>query len=124
MSDGPQSLVGRVGAMRPVASHLSEPEFLNLYRQIAAQLGLDDNPDGQFYDYRAALNAGARPDESGHWPSQYKQPGHPAMVVGGFHVQTGARVPGAPLAKSLQELIDLGWEPRTAQRLWAQEHGK
>jgi len=70
------------------------------------------------YDYRAAMMAGASPDASGHWPSEFKRDNHPNLVVGGFNTKTGARVPGTPLAKSVDELIRLGWEPEAARQLW------
>lgn len=107
--------------MRPVASHPPEMDFQRWYTDMAQQYDLNPNPDDptQFYDYRRAMMAGASPDEGGHWPSAFKREGHPNMVVGGFNVQTGQRVPGAPLARSVQELIDLGWEPATARQLWA-----
>jgi hypothetical protein len=114
----PQMLAMLAMPMKPVASHATEPEFQEWYRQQAEQQGLSPDPEGQFYDYRAAMAAGAQPDETGHWPSQFKQAGHPNEVVGGFNTRTGERVPGAPLARSVDELIHLGWEPQTAIRLW------
>jgi hypothetical protein len=94
--------------------------FRRWYADMARRHGLNADPDadGQLYDYRAAFKAGAKPDESGHWPSDFKKPGHPAMVVGGFHVQTGERVPGTPRA-SEAELVRLGWDAATAKRLSA-----
>ena len=71
-----------------------------------------------FYDYEAAIAAGARPDASGHWPSKWKREGHPNIVVGGFHTQTGERVPGTRRMGE-QELIKNGWPPKTARRLAA-----
>jgi hypothetical protein len=111
--------------VRPGAPALFRPEtpfneraFQQWYREAAAKLGLSSNPDSddQFYDYRAAFSAGAEPDITGHWPSQFKRPGHPAMVVGGFHVQTGERVKGTPRS-GYADLVRLGWEPDTARRL-------
>lgn len=104
--------------LRPVMSHPPEAQFQQWYADMARAHDLSPDPSGQYYDYRAAMMAGASPDESGHWPSTFKTEGHPNMVVGGFHVQTGQRVPGAPLASSVRELIRLGWEPATAQQLW------
>lgn len=40
----------------------------------------------------------------------------PSMVLGGFHIETGARVPGTPRA-DLDELIRLGWDAATAAEL-------
>lgn len=105
--------------MRPARAHATEPEFQDWYGQMARQYDLNENPEGQFYDYRSAMAAGARPDATGHWPSTFKQAGHPNEIVGGFNTRTGERVPGAPLARSLNELIALGWEPATAKQLWA-----
>lgn len=96
-----------------------ESAFRQWYSGMAKRYNLNPDPDNpsQFYDYRAAFRAGAYPDDTGHWPSDFKMEGHPNMVVGGFHVQTGERVPNTPRAQSVQELIDLGWEPETATRL-------
>jgi hypothetical protein len=95
--------------------------FADWYAGMAKQHGLSPNPDDpqQFYDYRAAFKANASPDASGHWPSTFKKPGHPNMVVGGFNVQTGARVPGSPRAKDAAELVRLGWDQQTAAKLAA-----
>lgn len=95
-----------------------EPQFREWYARMAAAHGLDRNPDSpeHHYDYRAACRAKASPDASGHWPSQFKRGGHPSMVVGGFNVQTGARVSGTRQA-SEDELIAPGWNPQTAARL-------
>ena len=85
----------------------------------------------EVYDYRSAMMAGEERDKSGHWSSDYKydftndpsmagtgRRTHPDIVVGGFHTKTLQRVPTAPLAGSVEELIILGWEPKTAQHLW------
>ena len=118
-------LMGRPGQRGPQRTgdiHLSGDDgFQSWYAQKAKQYDLNPDPESpeQFYDYRAAFGAGAEPDATGHWPSQFKKPGHPAMVVGGFHVQTGARVPGVPRAKDAAELVRLGWDPATAVRLAA-----
>ena len=113
--------------MKPVASHPPEAEFQQWMRDQRI-----DPREMEVYDFRAAMMAGAKRDESGHWPSNFKYDftdapemvatdlrTHPNIVVGGFHTKTGRRVPGAKLASSEQELIDLGWEPQTARQLWA-----
>lgn len=98
---------------------VDESAFRQWYSTMAQRYGLNPDPDdpSQFYDYRAAFQAGASPDQTGHWPSDFKIEGHPNMVVGGFHVQTGERVPNTERAKSIEELVQLGWEPETAARL-------
>lgn len=97
-----------------------ESAFRSWYADMAKQHGLSPNPDDpkQLYDYRAAFQAGASPDRSGHWPSQFKKPGHPNEVVGGFNTRTGDRVSGTPRADE-QELVRLGWDAETAKRLAA-----
>lgn len=94
--------------------------FQRWYADAAKRYGLDPNPDSseQLYDYRSAFKAGAKPDASGHWPSQFKKPGHPNEVVGGFNTRTGERVQGTPQA-SETELVRLGWDPETAKQLSA-----
>ncbi len=99
--------------MRPVASHPPEREFQSWMQER----GIDPR-ELDVYDFRSAMMAGAERDESGHWPSDFKRGGHPNLVVGGFNTKTGQRVPGAPLARSVDELISLGWEPQTAMQLW------
>ena len=91
-----------------------EPQF----QTWAKQWGIADVADDprQFYDYRAAFRAGATPDETGHWPSEFKREGHPDLVKGGFDTRTGARVPGTPQA-SEEELVKLGWSKEDAARL-------
>lgn len=89
------------------------------YRAWLRRYGVT-NPDDprQFYDFRAAFRAGATPDATGHWPSQFKKEGHPNLVVGGFDTRTGARVPGTARA-SEADLIRQGWSPIDAMRLAA-----
>lgn len=68
-----------------------EEDFKNWYAGHAKKLKLNPNPDDpqHFYDYRAAFKAGATPDETGHWPSQFKTEGHPRMIVDGVNTKTG-----------------------------------
>ena len=76
----------------------NEEEFRRWYSEKAGKLGLSPDPDDpeHFYDYRAAFRAGASQDASGHWPSQFKLPGHPREIVGGINTRTG-RPPEIPL---------------------------
>jgi len=105
----------------PTRPQPDEIAFRAWYSDAAKRYGLDADPDSpqQQYDYRAAFKAGAAPDATGHWPSDFKKPGHPQIVVGGFHVQTGERVPGTPRAKDAAELVTLGWDEKSAAQLAA-----
>ena len=102
-----------LGSMKPAVSHPPEREFQNWLQDNDI-----DPRELEVYDFRQAMMAGAKRDESGHWPSDFKYETHPDIVVGGFHTKTGQRVPTAPLAGSVDELIRLGWEPKTARQLW------
>lgn len=113
------ALLQFAASVKPEPSHPPEREFQDWYAGLAREHDLNPDPGGQYYDYRSAMMAGASPDGTGHWPSQFKQAGHPNEIVGGFNTRTGQRVPGAPLARSVDELISLGWEPSTAQQLWS-----
>ena len=68
-----------------------EDEFRPWYEQQATQQGLDLNPNARehFYDYRSAFNAGVQPDESGHWPSEFKTEEHPRYILDGMNTKTG-----------------------------------
>lgn len=68
-----------------------EARFQAWYQPLAASNGIDANPDApeHFYDYRRAYLAGAAPDETGHWPSQFKLPGHPRTYINGTDTRTG-----------------------------------
>ena len=112
--------------MQPAVSHPPEREYQNWLQARGVR-----PQEQEVYDYRSAMMDKAERDSSGHWSSDYKYDftdhpemqasdlrTHPDIIVGGFHTQTGQRVPGAPLAQSVDELISLGWEPATAQRLW------
>ena len=92
-----------------------EAEFKKWYATIATKYQLNAEPNGQFYDYRGAYLAHATPDDTGHWPSRYKQPGHPNEVVGGFSTITGKRQPGTTLATEA-ELKALGWDDDFARK--------
>lgn len=118
--------VGSRGAARvqsgqsvPKVAENSGVGFDEWYSRMAAEHGLSPNPDGQFYDYRAAFKAGAKPDASGHWPSQFKQSGHPNEIVGGFNTRTGEPEPGHELVLDVQQLIELGWDPASAKQMVA-----
>lgn len=116
---------------RAFPSHLPEAEHQTWLREQRI-----DPRELAVYDFRAAHQAGATRDASGHWPSDFKydfgdtpprasdRRTHPSIVVGGFHTKTGARVPGSPLASGVAELIELGWAPETARQLWAKRGGK
>jgi len=71
-----------------------EVAFQQWYKKYALKLGLNLNPDDpkHYYDYRAAFAAGAKPDKSGHWPSEYKLPGHPRLILKGIDTRTGKPV--------------------------------
>lgn len=111
-----------ITARRPLSADtapaVDEDVFRQWYTEKAKRYDLPENPDdpSQFYDYRSAFKAGASPDASGHWPSQFKKPGHPNEIVGGFNTRTGERVPGTPRAGE-RELVAQGWEPAAAKRL-------
>lgn len=70
---------------------MDEKKFQEWYRKWATKWKLDPNPDDprHFYDYRAAFEAGAEPNEEGHWPSEFKREGHPNQFVGGMDTKTG-----------------------------------
>lgn len=72
-----------------------EAAFQAWYATRAADQGLDPNPDDprHFYDYRAAFRAGAEPDMTGHWPSQFKLEGHPRLILDGIDTRTGQPAP-------------------------------
>jgi hypothetical protein len=96
-----------------------EAAFQRYYANWAGPNQMNPNPDDplQQYDYRAAFRQGIRPPPpGGHWPSPNKAAGHPNLIVGGFHTQTGERVPGTPRADEA-ELVRLGWAPEDAARL-------
>ena len=99
----------------PMANN--EPAFRKWYTARAKKLGLSDDPDDpqQFYDYRAAYRAGAEPDESGHWPSNFKKEGHPNLVVGVLDTRTGQPTGEQPVA-SREALTQSGWSSEAAER--------
>ena len=96
---------------------VSNPDqaFQDWYSAHAESLGLDPDPDSplHMYDYRSAFAAGQGPDIGGHWPSQFKQPGHPNEVVGGFNTITGQ--PVGDVQASPDQLRELGWQTDPSQ---------
>ena len=62
-----------------------ENSFQDWYAEWVSKLNLNPNPDDprHYYDYRAASKSGATPDESGHWPSEFKLLNHPNRFVNG-----------------------------------------
>lgn len=106
----------------PTPLQVDQPGFRDWYTTWATRERMNPNPDarGQDYDYRKAFRRGVTPPRTSlgeHWPSEAKAKGHPNRVVGGFDTVTGERVPGTPRARTVDELISLGWEPTTAHQL-------
>jgi hypothetical protein len=60
-----------------------EAAFMLWYATHAAKNGIDQDPDNpeHKYDYRAAFQSGQGPDETGHWPSEFKAQDHPNRYV-------------------------------------------
>lgn len=92
--------------MKDSSSH-EDAAFRQWYSTVAQQQGLDSNPDApeHFYDYRAAHEAGAAPDDSGHWPSTFKKEGHPQLYVDGQDTRTGEPIP-KPMASHMAQPAD------------------
>lgn len=84
-------------ASKPIPDS-DEVAFQKWYAGHASTLGINPNPDDpqHKYDYRAAYKAGAIPDASGHWPSQFKAPDHPNRYVNGVDTITGQSITSAP----------------------------
>lgn len=89
----PEEIIGVGGEGRIMPPEPTQRDFFdNWYANMAKQYGLNPNPyDSQhFYDYKAAYDAGVRqPNEEGHWPSQFKLPGHPNETIEGVNTRTG-----------------------------------
>ena len=94
------------------------------FRTWAKRLGVVDPDDPQqFYDYRAAYLAKAQPDETGHWPSEFKLEGHPDLVVGGYDTRTGEpRVPYRQ-ERDVEVLVGKGWPRRAAELMVKAQRG-
>jgi len=94
MVDAWGSAYDRVSSRAQTPPPPDEEEFKKWYAGQAAKQGLNPDPDDpqHFYDYRAAFAAGAAPDDTGHWPSQFKTEGHPRMVLDGVNTKTGEPV--------------------------------
>ena len=62
-----------------------ERKFQTWYKLWAGRLGINKDPDEpeHYYDYRGAYDAGAEPNEEGHWPSKFKRKGHPSYYLEG-----------------------------------------
>lgn len=75
-----------------ILSILGGSDFDRWYAGVSKETGLSPDPydPKHYYDYRAAYQAGVRgPDETGHWPSQFKLPGHPREIIDGINTRTG-----------------------------------
>lgn len=70
---------------RTALNGLDELLFKQWYQNRTSKLGLNPNPDDpkHYYDWRGAYLSGAEPDKEGHWPSKFKQEGHPNLYVDG-----------------------------------------
>src|SRR3990167_1028985 len=114
LSRDPASIRARAAELQAA----QERQFRDWYAGHAKRWDMNPDPDDprQFYDYRAAFKADVEPDETGHWPSDFKKPGHPSLIVGGIDTRTGVRVPGVAQADE-RDLVAKGWAPETAARL-------
>lgn len=83
-----------------------EALFQRWYKKIAKRTGLDPDPDApeHKYDYRGSFLAGEGPDETGHWPSKFKDYDHPNRFVDGVDTITGQRVDQKPPSQPGDEL--------------------
>lgn len=102
-----------------------ERAFREWYSSVAAKLGINPDPDDpeHYYDYRSFFDAISRgeavsPDQpGGHFPSQFKRPGHPRMRLkdsGGklFDTKDGAYLDGtSPSKKELSYLNEAPDQP-------------
>jgi hypothetical protein len=86
-------------AQRTALTPDEEARFRRWYAAWATRLGIDPNPDhpAHQYDYRGAFKAGAEPGfdpDSGelHWPSQWKDEGHPTRFKNGIDTRGGMGV--------------------------------
>jgi len=83
-----------------------EEEFQGWYADRARTLDLDPDPDSQSYDYRRAWEAGAEPDEDGHWPSDFKLRYHPNLIVDGQVTATGEDARGSRFHRAAEYVAD------------------
>ena len=100
-----QAAKNMTGSARGVITHPLEPyedstkeaKFQTEYRTLAVRSGIDPNPDNPMhkYDYRRAWEAGAMNTKDGHFPSEFKLPGHPRIIVDGRDTRTGRQVRNA-----------------------------
>lgn len=67
--------------------------FGRWYAPIAERSHLDPNPSDprHFYDYVGAFLSGAKPDSTGHLPSEFKRLGHPRLILNGIDTRSGKR---------------------------------
>jgi hypothetical protein len=103
--------------------------FDQWYSEQAQKYGLDPNPDDprHFYDWKAAYQAGAQADETGHWPSEFKKIGHPNLIVeGNMDSRTGQPFVPETLAPAhepykepapLPPVADIGQVPKDVLKL-------
>jgi hypothetical protein len=87
-----------------------ENKFLDDYKKIANQIGIDPDPDNplHYYDYRSAWkNGDMKVGDELHFSSTYKLPGHPRLVVNGKDTRTGEK---ADYEKIKEDVKKLGWD--------------
>lgn len=87
---------------------IDENKFQEWYKIQSTKLGLNPDPDDprHFYDYRAAFKVGVEPDETGHFPSEFKKEGHPNQIIDGIDTITGEPTQELLKSKSIQDYSD------------------
>lgn len=90
MQDGKKSLKAKSDSIWN-----TDPNILKFRNNFKKQFGEQPNidEDTSNYNYRAAMLAGARPDATNHWPSDYKGSKNPRLILNGVNTKTGQPVP-------------------------------
>lgn len=110
---GPGALRRRIVAPteRPTGwGDIEEQQFKDWYTGIAQRNRLAPDPDDPLhkYNYRYAFRAGAQPDASGHWPSDYKAADHPTRYVDGRDVAGMWEIPNFPETQTYVQAVSQG----------------
>lgn len=89
-----------------------ESGFQTWYKGHAETQGINPDPDDpkHKYDYRAAYKAGVGPDDTGHWPSEFKDDDHPNRFIDGVDT----KITGFGNQRYFEDMVDgkLSWRDK------------
>lgn len=69
--------------LTPIDEDMFQKWYANLPMVSSGKMNPNPDDPQHFYDYRGAYLNGKNPNSTGHFPSKFKQMGHPRYILNG-----------------------------------------